>query len=444
MHQTLYLDRNAVSHGTGAPEASSILRDPLTGLLTKHGFISDGDRLLPLMMQADEHPHVIFIELNNFEGIISCMEYQEVLELLRAVRRRLELAFGDDVLLAHFDGERFAALLPNAREGLDALTRTLDAPVVIGGNAYHLSVTCGVAAFPEAGNSMLSLILAARVARRNAANERMSVGISADDLRRRLARSRTIEDGLWTSRAGAGLSLVYQPKVEIRTGRVTGVEALMRWSHPELGCIPPSEFVPVAERTRAIIPLGEWLIRESLRQQSDWQRDRLDLSMSINISPVQLMPDPGHATVQEILINECNRMGLDRAKVELEITEGVLTDTIAMREVRRLAQSGFRIAIDDFGCDHSALSLLVDSPADTLKIDKSFVDNVLRNPRQATIIRFITGLAHDLGMDTVVEGIEDVRQLVAVAEAGCDYGQGYFYFRPMCADRIMSLHTAAA
>lgn len=443
MQRVHYLRAGDDSVSALVPQQPVALRDPLTGLLNKHGFIREGTRLLPMMAQAGEHPHVIFIELNNYEGIVSRMEYEEALDLLHAMRRRLELAFGTDVLLARFDSERFAALLPDAGDSLEALNRALETPVVIGGHAYHLSITCGVASYPEAADDMHMLVVAARIARRDAANEGRTVGFFASDLRKRLARSRAIEDGLWDSRAGAGIALLYQPKIEIHSGRMMGVEALMRWCHPELGPISPAEFIPVAERTRTINPLGEWLIRESLRQQADWRQAGMDLSMAINISPVQLIVEPGHASVLEILVDECARLDLDRQKVELEITEGMLTDEAAMVQVRRLADAGFGIAIDDFGRDHSALSLLVESPATTLKIDKSFVDNVLRNPRQATIIRFITELAHDLGMRTVVEGIEHIRQLVAVAGAGCDYGQGYFYYRPMCAGRVMDLRHAA-
>lgn len=431
-----HIRKNSVSRTFMPVESPSAPRDPLSGLLSMQGFIREGDRLLSRIADMGGHPHIIFIELNNYEGIVSRMDYEEALELQYAMRRRLELAFGKDVLLARFDSERFGVLLPDATDQLAALQRVLDAPVVIGGASYHLSITCGVATYPEAADSMHMLIIAARIARRDALNTGRPAGVFAIDLRRRLARSRAIEDGLWESRAGAGISLVYQPKIEIQTGRVMGVEALMRWRHPELGCISPAEFIPVAERTRTIIPIGEWLIRESLRQQAEWRRRGVDLAMAVNVSPVQFAAGISAPSIQNILEDECGRLDIDRAQVELEITEGMLTDGDAMAQVRRLASAGFGIAIDDFGRDHSALSLLADSPACTLKIDKSFIDNILRNPRQASIIRFITELAHELGMRTVVEGIEDIHQLVAVAGAGCDYGQGFFYFRPMEADRI--------
>lgn len=425
-----------------ATDAPALLRDPMTGLYNKNGFIKEGNRLLPLMVAGGDHPHVVFIEIRNYEGLVSRLDFDAALELLNVIRRRLELAFGTDALLARFDSERFAALLPRGQGDLTALLRVLEAPVVVGQTSFHLATTCGVAAFPEAADNMDMLVMAARIARRDAMAGNRSVGLFAADLRDRLARSRAIEDGLWTSRGGGGLSLLYQPKIDIQTGLVMGVEALMRWDHPELGRVGPAEFIPLAEQTRAILPIGEWLIRESLRQQAIWREKGQDIAMSINISPVQLHADPCALPVLDILADECQRLALDRARVELEITEGLLTDAIAMAEVRRIRDAGFGIAIDDFGRDHSGLSMLVDCPVTTLKIDKSFVDNILRNERQASIIRFITELAHHLGLRTVVEGIEHLRQLVAVAAAGCDYGQGFFYYRPLPADRIPDLRHA--
>ncbi|WP_165772240.1 GGDEF domain-containing phosphodiesterase [Niveispirillum lacus] len=417
--------------------------DPLNGLLDNDGFIREGNRRLPGLAAAGHHPQVVFIELNNYEGLVSRMTCSEAMDLLHAIRRRLEMAFGHDALLARFDCERFAVLLPDATHEFEALQRIQDAPVIIGNGAYHLSITCGVAPYPEAADNMHMLLIAARIARREALTAGHLVSVFSSDQRRRLARSRAIEDGLWESRGGAGMALVYQPKVDILSGQVTGVEALMRWHHPELGTVSPAEFVPVAERTRTIIPLGEWIIRETLNQQAEWRRKGLDLSVGINVSPAQLAAGAGGTPVMDILTDECDRLDLDRSMVELEITESLLPDRAAMDEVRTLADAGFHIVIDDFGRDHAALSLLAESPARTLKIDKGFVDNVVRNDRQVAIIRFITELAHGLGMRTVVEGIEDIRQLVAVAGCGCDVAQGYFYYRPMCGDRILGLKADA-
>lgn len=420
-------------------ETAVLLHDPLTGLYNKFGFVKEGNRLLPLMVANGNHPGVVFLELNNYEGIISRLSYTESLELLNAVRRRLERAFGDSVLLARFDSERFAALITDASDDLSGLMRALETPVQVGSVTIHLSITCGIASYPDAADNMDMLIIAARSARQDAVMSNRPIGHFALDLRQRLARRRAIEDGLWACRHGEGMSLMYQPKVEIRTGRVVGVETLLRWYHPELGPVSPAEFIPIAERTQTIMPIGEWLTRETLRQKRAWRDGGQDITVAINISPVQLTPNGYGPAMLDILTQECARLTLDRSKIELEITEGLLTDATAMEEVRRLAAAGFGIAVDDFGRDHSALSLLVDCPARTLKIDKSFIDNIVGNERQLAVVHFIVDLARRLGMQTVVEGIESMRQLVTLADAGCDYVQGFFYFRPMTGDQILSL-----
>lgn len=420
-------------------ETAPLMHDPLTGLYNKFGFVMEGNRLLPLIVAKGNKPSVIVLDLNNYEGIIFRLSYTESMELLKAVGQRLERAFGDNVMLARFDSERFAALITDASDDLSGLMRALEAPLQVGSVTIHLSITCGIASYPDAADNMDMLIIAARTARQDAVLTNRTVGHYAIGLRQRLARRRAIEDGLWACHQGMGMSLMYQPKVEIRTGQVVGVETLLRWCHPELGPVSPVEFIPIAERTETIIPIGEWLTRETLRQMRAWRDSGHDITVAINVSPVQLTPNGYGPAMLDILIQECARLNLERGKIELEITEGLLTDATAMAEVRRLAAAGFGIAVDDFGRDHSALSLLVDCPARTLKIDKSFIDNIVGNERQLAVVRFIFELARRLGMQTVVEGVESMQQLITLAEAGCDYVQGFFYFRPMTGDQILSL-----
>lgn len=426
-------DRHAATHQ----------RDPLTGLYNNFGFVCEGDLALRRMAAAGHEPTVIYIELNDYEGLVSRLGFEDSVLMLNIVRQRLEGAFGDDVMMARFDSERFAILVPRVDHDIAGLVQVLEAPLSIRSSKIYLSLTCGVASYPDAADNMYMLIMAARTARNDALRAGNRFGFFATDLQQRMARQRALEDGLWYCRSGYGMSLVYQPKVDIADGTVVGVEALLRWRHPELGPISPAEFIPLAERTRTIVPIGEWLTREALRQQAQWARQGLRIGMSINVSPLQLQPDCDGPSVLEILSQECTRLDLDRHLVELEITEGLLSDRTVMEQVGNISAAGYGIAIDDFGRDHSALSMLVNCPATSLKIDKSFVDNVTENDRQLTVINFIVGLAKRLGMKTVVEGIEHVQQLVLLAEAGCDYGQGYFYYRPMNGNQIPDLRHKA-
>jgi EAL domain-containing protein (putative c-di-GMP-specific phosphodiesterase class I)/GGDEF domain-containing protein len=426
-----------------AQTAPSLLRDPLTGMHNKHGFIALGNKALPGMLTRGERPRVIYMELRNYEGLLARLDYPQVIELLNAVRERLESVFGQGALLARFDSERFAALVDYRDPDLTQLKAALEAPVRIAGLFLRLDITLGVAGYPDGADNMDMLVIAARSARQDAVSAGRSVGFFAQDLRQRLARRRAIEDALWACRDGRGLSVVYQPKIRIRDGHIAGVEALLRWDHPELGRLSPCEFIPIAERTRTIGIIGEWLTREALRQSRRWRDQGLDLRMAINVSPVQLSPamdmDLHSHDMMEILCQEADALGLDRNRVEVEITEGMLADNSAMIAIQSLANAGFSIAIDDFGREHSALSLLVNSPARTLKIDRSFVTGVRDNERQMAVVRFIVQLARQLGMSTVVEGVENIHELVTLADIGCDYCQGFFYYRPLAADQVAAL-----
>ncbi len=420
-------------------QAPALLHDPLTGMLNKHGFVTEGNRILKALSTNGGNAILIYMELNNYDGLISRLGYDAALILLATIRNRMEMAFGRGALLARFDSERFAALLPDASTEVEGLIRLVEAPLRVDNTVCHLSLSCGVASFQDAANSMDMLIMAARSARQEALCSRRQIGWYADALRRKLARQRALEDGLWFARSGAGMSLMYQPKIDIRAGQMFGVEALLRWQHPEFGAVSPTEFIPLAERNQTIVPIGEWLMREALRQKHIWRQQGRSIHLSINVSPMQLQPDNCAPSVLEILTEECRRLGLERDMLELEITEGLLSNEEVMTQVKAIATEGFGIAIDDFGRDHSALSLLVNCPATTLKIDKSFVDNVVENERQLAVVQFIVALARRLGMRTVVEGVEHLMQLVALADAGCDYGQGYFYYRPLAAQQVLDL-----
>ncbi|KPF81697.1 hypothetical protein IP70_23555 [alpha proteobacterium AAP38] len=422
-----------------AYQASALLHDPLTGMLNKHGFVMEGNHLLTALSASGGNAILIYMELNDYDGLISRLGYDAALVLLVTIRERMVLAFGENALLARFDSERFAALLPDANADVEGIIRLLEAPLRVDNTTCHLSLSCGVASFIDAADNMDMLVMAARSARQEARRSSRQIGWFADDLRRKLARQRALEDGLWFARSGAGMSLLYQPKIDIRAGQVFGVEALLRWRHPEFGSVSPAEFIPLAERNQTIVPIGEWLMREALRQKHLWRQQGRSIHLSINVSPLQLQPDNCAPSVLEILTEECRRLGLERDKLELEITEGLLSNEAVMAQVKAIAKEGFGIAVDDFGRDHSALSLLVNCPATTLKIDKSFVDNVVENERQLAVIQFIVTLARRLGMQTVVEGVEHLTQLVALADVGCDYGQGYFYYRPLTAQQVLDL-----
>jgi predicted signal transduction protein with EAL and GGDEF domain len=229
------------------------------------------------------------------------------------------------------------------------------------------------------------------------------------------------------------LRLCYQPIVDLGTGRVTGVETLVRWQHPERGLLPPLDFIPLAEETGLILPIGRWVLREACRQASLWiaQRPHVPLSVSVNLSALQLHQSDLPATVADALTES----GLDPRCLILEITESVLlhdsdTDAVTQR-LHALKDLGVCLAIDDFGTGYSSLAYLRRFPVDILKIDKSFVDEVGHGSAASALARAIVNLGHTLQLATVAEGIETAEQLVEVRDSGCGYGQGYYFAKPL-------------
>jgi EAL domain-containing protein (putative c-di-GMP-specific phosphodiesterase class I)/ActR/RegA family two-component response regulator len=233
------------------------------------------------------------------------------------------------------------------------------------------------------------------------------------------------------------LELHYQPKVSLDTGRIIGVEALVRWKHPERGFVPPGEFIPLAEEVGLIVPIGEWVLRTACAQASEWHRGHRDLGVAVNVSPLQLRRGDFAASVRDALQSS----GLEARFLELELTEGVLMDgaestIVALAELKTL---GVAIAIDDFGTGYSSLSYLKRLPIDAIKIDRSFIRDIISNPDDATIVRAVIDMSHHLTLDVVAEGVETEEQANFLRRNRCDIAQGYLFARPVPAAELVEL-----
>jgi EAL domain-containing protein (putative c-di-GMP-specific phosphodiesterase class I) len=238
------------------------------------------------------------------------------------------------------------------------------------------------------------------------------------------------------------LVLVYQPSLDLRTETVTGVEALVRWSHPERGIIPPGDFVPLAEETGLIVPLGRWVLRKACEQAVRWRHAGLRLRMAVNVSAAQLDQSRFVHEVAEIL----RQSGLDPTALTLEVTETALMknpEAVAER-LRELKALGVRIAVDDFGTGYSSLAYLRKFPVDALKIDRSFVAGIGYSNVSEALVHTLIELARTLGLETVGEGIEEEAQLDQLQDEGCHFGQGFLFSRPVPAGDIPALATRPA
>jgi predicted signal transduction protein with EAL and GGDEF domain len=320
---------------------------------------------------------------------------------------------------------------------VDALSRPF---ALEGGHEVSVGTSVGVALFPADGDGPDLLLRRADLALYRAKAEgRGTHRFFEEGMDARLQARTALERDLRRALAEGRFELHYQPQVELATGRVVGAEALLRWADPGRGMVPPSEFIPLAEETGLVLPLGEWALRAACEEASRWPAP---LGVAVNLSPVQFR-QPGLAgTVARVL----RETGLDPARLELEITEGVLLrDTEAtVAELRALRALGVRVAIDDFGTGYSSLGYLRRFPFDKIKIDRAFVADLGRSADAAAIVRAVVGLGRGLGMRANAEGVETAEQAALLRAAGCGEVQGYHFGRPMPAAEFATLIAAGA
>lgn len=421
--------------------ASSALRkgiDPITGL------INGNEMMLVIRDHIDLFrrgggcpPKLIFLDIDRFGGLASMLGEQGIGELLRAFSARLLGAVGRDGVVARGSGDRFFVLFENEAVR-DRLVGLFDPPLTILGRAVYAPTSGGAVRYPTDAEGPLQLVRCATLALKWA--KRFAPGRIIDfeeGMREDATRARLIENGMREviNDPGKEFRLLYQPKILLETGRLIGVEALMRWDATTVGPVGPSEFIPVAEATHLIVPLGRWLTDTAFQTVKNWREAGYEIELSINVSPVELN-SPNFVTELDA---RRAFYGLRREMIEIEITESHIASDLVVERILRLRRLGYLIAIDDFGRDQSNLSRVVSLPATTLKIDKSVTDGVLHDPRQALVIRSVISLAADLGLRSVVEGLETHDQAVKLREIGANCCQGFYGSRPIDANDIIRM-----
>jgi diguanylate cyclase (GGDEF)-like protein len=427
---------------------NSLLRmsqyDFLTGLPNRQQFQQQLDKILVDAGRLQRRVAVLCVGLDDFKGINEQFSYQTGDQLLLALADRLRGHSGRLGALARLGGDQFALVQADIEQPYEAaelaqsILDDLEAPFALDQQEIRLRATIGITLFPEDGDSTEKLLQKAEqtmtLAKSRSRNRYQFYIASVDS---EMRRRRELEKDLREALPRNQLYLVYQPQISYRDHRVVGVEALIRWQHPEHGLVPPDLFIPLAEQNGTIIAIGEWVLDQACRQLREWHDQGFsDLRMAVNLSTVQLH----HAELPRVVNNLLQIYRLPPRSLELEVTETGLMEDIstAAQHLLSLRRSGALIAIDDFGTGYSSLSYLKSLPLDKIKIDKSFVQDLIDDDDDATIVRAIIQLGKSLGMQVIAEGVETVEQEAYIISEGCHEGQGYLYSKPLPARELLA------
>ncbi len=425
---------------------SSLLRmaqyDFLTGLPNRQKLQEQLDKILIDAGRRQRRVAVLCVGLDDFKSVNEQFTYQAGDKLLLALADRLRAHSGRLGALARLGGDQFALVQADidqpyeAAELAQSILDDLEAEFALEHEQIRLRATIGITLFPEDGDSTEKLLQKAEqtmtLAKSRSRNRYQFYIASVDsEMRRRRELEKDLRDALSRDQ----FHLVYQPQISYRDHRVVGVEALIRWQHPEHGLVPPDLFIPLAEQNGTIIPIGEWVLDQACRQLREWHDlGFTTLRMAVNLSTVQLH----HTELPRVVNNLMQIYRLPPRSLELEVTETGLMEDIstAAQHLLSLRRSGALIAIDDFGTGYSSLSYLKSLPLDKIKIDKSFVQDLLDDDDDATIVRAIIQLGKSLGMQVIAEGVETAEQEAYIISEGCHEGQGYHYSKPLPAREL--------
>ncbi len=411
--------------------------DNLTGLPNR---VLLNDRLemaINAAIRLSEKVGVLFIDLDRFKNVNDSLGHSVGDQLLKEAAKRLSSIVRTGDTVSRLGGDEFVVLFPKVKDESSLADLTiklrdvLQHPYSIGGISLHITPSIGIAIFPDDGDSVNTLIKNADAAMYLAKEKgRNNYQFYTPLLNSRTLDRLKLESDLRLALEKGGFELHYQPQIFAKTGNLWGAEALVRWRHPERGLVSPADFIPLAEETGLIIPLGEWVFAEAARQVTTWRAQGLpNLVVSVNISAVQFRKDDFVECIKTILKEE----GAVAHSLELELTESILMHDMesSIATLKYLRELGFRIAIDDFGTGFSSLNYLRRLPVNVLKIDQSFVREMLAEQASLAIVESIISLAHSLGKETIAEGVETQAELDVLTARGCQLMQGYYFSKPL-------------
>ncbi|MDX2324708.1 EAL domain-containing protein [Sinorhizobium medicae] len=424
--------------------------DALTGLPNRVLFEEQVDGMLEEIRERDQCAVLAFLDLDNFKLINDSLGHAAGDELLKAVAGRMRASVRKADFVVRVGGDEFIILLnglPKERDivlsRLEDIRSAIAMPLQLQGRSLQVSCSMGVACFPNQGRTAGELLANADMAMYRAKElGRDNIQVFTEEMAARAHERLQWQEELREALAGEEFLLHFQPQMNLGTGRIFAAEALLRWNHPVRGIISPSVFIPLAEETGLIVPIGDWALRAACRQLKAWQDAGLPpLIISVNVSARQFRERNWASRVAEIL----KETGLEARYLELELTESLIMQDVpgAIATMHALEAIGVHLAIDDFGTGYSSLSALKRFPVRRLKIDRSFVTDIPLDADDMAITSAIISLAQKLGLRVIAEGVESEAQVEFLQKAGCDEIQGYFFSRPLSAEAFESLLSSA-
>lgn len=419
--------------------------DNLTGLPNLDLLRDRTSKALSTLSRDAQQVALLYMDIDGFKDVNDSLGHACGDTLIRELGSRLQGLLRSSDTLCRATGDEFVILMPDVENaesvGLlaERILHGLQRPFLLHGHLQTISLSLGAAVAPHDGQDCETLLRNAETAMYQAKQDGRQTWRFFDSTmnQQALARLQLLND-LRQAIAQHQLQLYYQPQIDLASGRLSGVEALVRWQHPVRGMISPAEFIPAAEESRLIIPLGEWVLRQACAQAASWQRQGLVLpQVAVNISAIQLQ----HGHLEESVLQALADSHLPASLLELEITESSLVDKTeqVIDSLKRLKAMGVNLSIDDFGTGYSSLAYLQTLAVDKLKIDQSFVRDLTLNQDNRAIVSAIVQMAHTLGLACIAEGVESQDIAAALHRLGCQQAQGYLYARPLPADELQTL-----